>query len=304
MDRQRLADAWLDAQLAAALEHTTLEWLRERLELASATDAARGLPLSLGWVPRRLPDRPLAATPTLVEAAATVCPGWRPIHWSVRDAARVRLAMRFATTLGPDAFGHWLADYLNTADLAETIALCRGLPLYPPSDALLDVAAESLRSNVPSRFEAIAHHSPFAFRHFDEARWNQMILKALFVGSPLEPIHGLDLRANIELADMLCDYARERTSAGRAVPPVLWRLVGPFARGRRLVMLIEAAESGARDEHLAAVRALLNGPDTTIRSHAARWPETLAAIEREYAPAAAPGPQVGVQADKAGRRAA
>lgn len=56
-----------------------------------------------------------------------------------------------------------------------------------------------------------------------------MVLKALFIGSRLAPIKGLDERANPELAQILREYAHERWSAGRPVNPELWRCVGPFA---------------------------------------------------------------------------
>ncbi len=56
-----------------------------------------------------------------------------------------------------------------------------------------------------------------------------MVLKALFVGSALDPIIGLDDRANPELARILIDYARERWAAARPVTPELWRTVTPFA---------------------------------------------------------------------------
>ena len=56
-----------------------------------------------------------------------------------------------------------------------------------------------------------------------------MILKALFVGSTLAPILGLDARANPELARILLDYAAERGAAGREITPELWRPVVPFS---------------------------------------------------------------------------
>ena len=89
------------------------------------------------------------------------------------------------------------------------------------------------------------------------------MLKALFVGSALAPIVGLDRRANENLARMLSDYARERWSAGRSVSPELWRCVGPFASGKLLDDLARTLESGAPPERAASVLALrdANDPD-------------------------------------------
>ena len=55
-----------------------------------------------------------------------------------------------------------------------------------------------------------------------------MVLKALFVGSPLHPIYGLKRRNNQQLSQMLINYARERLAAKRKVNPELWQLIAPF----------------------------------------------------------------------------
>ena len=79
-----------------------------------------------------------------------------------------------------------------------------------------------------SVFNAVAHHNPYPAKYLDELAWNQMILKALFVGSQLKPIYGLKSRNNPQLAQMLIDYACERLAADRAVSNELWELVVPF----------------------------------------------------------------------------
>ena len=78
-------------------------------------------------------------------------------------------------------------------------------------------------------FNAVALRNPYPAEQFDNLAWNQMVLKALFVGSPLHLIQGLDVRANRELSRMLIDYAHERYSANRLVSPEIWRLVEKFA---------------------------------------------------------------------------
>jgi hypothetical protein len=112
------------------------------------------------------------------------------------------------------------------------------------------------RTNMKAVFNAVAHHNPYPAENFDEAAWNQMVLKALFIGTPLWPIQRLDERANPALARMLCDYAHERWAAGRAVSPELWRCVGRHADERALSDLERGIETGEPMERQAAALAL------------------------------------------------
>jgi hypothetical protein len=104
-----------------------------------------------------------------------------------------------------------------------------------------------------------------------------MVLKALFVGSQLWPIVGLDRRANPELARMLSDYAHERWSAGRPVSPELWRCVGPHASGALLKDLERVLQQGTEPERKAAALALRASPDPAAAGLLQREPVLAAA---------------------------
>ena len=121
-------------------------------------------------------------------------------------------------------------------------------------------------------FEAVAHRNPYPRKMFDQDAWNQMVLKALFIGSRLDPIQGLDERANPGLASMLVDYAHERWAAGRPVSPELWRCVGPFADRRGLDALARILEVGEPRERLAAALALRACADPRARGILAQHP--------------------------------
>lgn len=211
----------------AAVPPDGAEWFTAARAAIRAGDDQR-LGAALGLAPRRLGKVDLVLAPADLAAIETLRPGFDPHGLSSDQAARIALLL--ATHHGDDwAFAEQLDHLCRTAEINELIALYRGLPLYPGAALLVDRAREGVRSGMRPVFEAVAQRSPFPREMFDEDGWNQMVMKALFVGSELAPIQGLDARANPDLADRLVDYAHERWAAGRSVSPELWRCVAPFA---------------------------------------------------------------------------
>ena len=136
-----------------------------------------------------------------------------------------------------DKYLQTLDQVFAAADVRELVALYQALPLLPYPEKLGDRAAEGIRSNMSAVFNAVALNNPYPAEYLDNLAWNQMVLKALFIGSPLYLVQGLDERANPELARMLVDYAHERWAAERDVSPELWRCVGKFANNEMLADL-------------------------------------------------------------------
>ncbi len=217
-------------------------WLGDTLANLGDGAPEKALHVVLGLAPRRLGKADLALSPADLRAADAARPGWDPSDWSLDGAARVLALLVFR---GARPFAETFKDLRRTSDAAEMIALYRGLPLYPEPEALDFEVGEGLRSNLRPVFEAIAHRNPWPRDHFDEHRWNHMILKALFVGARLAPIVGLEERANPELARILCDYAEERWAAGRPVTPELWIPVRPFAGDPKIDAALARAEENA-----------------------------------------------------------
>ncbi len=122
----------------------------------------------------------------------------------------------------------WMNDLFETAEVNEAIALIQFLSLSSIPEDLLSRAKDAVRSNVGSIFDAIAFFNPYPFHYFEEAAWNQLILKCIFNDKPIHLIIGLNERRNQALADTLSDFAHERWAAGRRVPSQVWRLVSPF----------------------------------------------------------------------------
>jgi hypothetical protein len=271
---RELLHRWLDRQLP----DPDSAWLREQLGKLNSEVRDRDLYLALGLAPRRLGKVDLDLSDADLEAAERARPGWDPRGWSVDQAARI-LILLHAGGAGAQ-FATRFAQLCRTADVAEGIAFYRGLPLYPDPPMLEAQAAEGTRTNMRAVFEAVAHRNPYPKEQFAENRWNHMVLKALFVGSTLHPIHGLDERANPTLARMLCDYAHERWAAGRPVSPELWRCVGPHADAEALADLQRVLASGSAAEREAAALALGACPDPRASELLAAAPDLAAAIER------------------------
>ncbi|MGB3292785.1 MAG: EboA domain-containing protein [Phormidesmis sp.] len=168
-------------------------------------------------------------------------------HWSTDQAARTLLLLTFPS--GEAArYQQVVQRLLDNADVSEQVALYQSLPFLPYPESYCAQAVEGVRSAMTAVFEAIALRNPYPATYFDEPAWNQMVLKALFEGSELSAIEGLDQRANPQLAQMLCDYAHERWAANRPVNPQLWRPVAPFAQGEMLADLQRGAQHTATEK--------------------------------------------------------
>jgi len=255
MSPEAVLRRWLDKRL----EPEAAGWLGEQASRVPA-GGDRELFLATGLVTRKLGKAPLALTADELAAAGSCRPGWNPVCWSVDEAARVYLLLA-AGTADAERFAQRLDRLCSAGEIGELVAFYQGLPLYPDPPRYVLRAAEGVRSNIRAVFEAVAHRNPYPAEQFPEQAWNQMVLKALFVGTSLAPIVGLERRANPALAGMLRDYAHERWAARRPVSPELWRCVGPFASGEMLADFQRLLTKGTELEQQAAALALSAATD-------------------------------------------
>lgn len=154
--------------------------------------------------------------------------GCDPSRWGLLETLRIALLLAWPDPDSEDFHTAYEHCFLY-ADLGESCALYRALPLLPHGERFVWRAGEGCRSNVRVLFEAVACDSPYPACHFDDTAWHQLVIKAVFVDAPLWRVHGLDARLSPELARMALDLADERRSAGRSVPPQLWCCLGPYA---------------------------------------------------------------------------
>lgn len=264
---------WLQKRLDA----TTINWLQDKRKLIASGAPEQALFTAFSSVPRYLGKADLALTPDELMAASAQCQGWNPGTWTVDQAGRtvLLLAMPSADAV---AYQRSLEKLFQAADVRELITLYQALPLLAHPEIHCHRATEGVRSHITSVFQAIALYNPYPAHYFDENAWNQLVLKSLFMDSPLYPMVGFDRRANPTLARMLIDYAHERWAAGRTFNPELWRAVGPFAAGAMVEDLARAMEDADPRQQQAAALAAAQSADPQIQALLSRLPDVQTRI--------------------------
>jgi hypothetical protein len=245
--------------LGKQIPESAASWLDDTLHKLSEKPSETFLFTQFSATHRWVGKADLKVNPENLEIAHALRTGWKLEHWSIDQATRIVLLLSFPAD-HENRYVQAIERLFAAADVSELVALCQALPLYPYPERFVDRAINGLRTSIDSVFNAIALNNPFPADYFDEAAWNQMVLKALFVDSRLSEIQGLDRRANPKLARMLSDYAHERWAAGRSVNPQLWRSLGPFAEGELVADLERVLQSHDPSERQAGALACASAP--------------------------------------------
>jgi hypothetical protein len=248
------------------------EWLDQKLGLISAENAERQFYLAFGTAPRFVGKEKLQLTAGDIQKANQLRNGWNPAHWTTDQATRILLLLSLPHQ-DSQKFVHILNQLFSTGDVGEQTALYLSLPLLPHPELYCHQTTEGIRTNMTDVFNAIALDNPYPSEYLDEPAWNQLVLKTIFVGSPLHRIHGLDNRANATLARMLSDFAHERWAAGRPVPAELWRPVGPFVNEQILPDIQRLFNSGDSLQQATAALACYYSKLPQAKKLLSQYPE-------------------------------
>lgn len=152
---------------------------------------------------------------------------------SADDAARAALVQAFIAAVDDDAAAEGLTELYRFGDDAERRGVLCGLNALcasnaervlaaPIAAAGRELVADALRTNDPRLVAAAL--GAFAATHLDQHGWRHGVLKALFMGIPLEAVAGIDERGDDELARMAAALITERRAAGRDISADMTRL--------------------------------------------------------------------------------
>jgi hypothetical protein len=204
LDARGLVDerAWLSAAIAQST--------------ADAGDLQR-LRVAIAQAPRKLGRGPLSLD-SIERQRAGLLAQLESHGWSLVDLGRVGLLLGTLERVAAERHVALVDQLLRTGELGEQASLLRGFALLPSPGQFVELAVDACRTNAADVFTAIALHNPYPAAEFLPLNFNQMVLKALFMGCPVDQITGLERRASVELRRMVLAFASERRAAGRAVP--------------------------------------------------------------------------------------
>ena len=272
-----LLSNWLERQV----EPDGFHWLQQQQQKLASSSYKRVFFTSFSAVPRYTGKQKLQLSEADIQEAQAKCPGWLPQFWRVHQAGRSLLVLTlFQELAAKDGEARQtLEQVFVAADVEELVALYQMLPLLSNPEQYRLRAAEGVRSNITDVFEAVALRNPYPKQYFDQLAWNQMVLKALFVNSPLYLIQGLDERTNPTLSKMLVDYARERWAANRSVSPELWRAMGAYADETIISDWERVLAEGKPAERNAIAIVCAKCSHPQARKLLARYPELQESID-------------------------
>ncbi len=168
-------------------------------------------------LPRFVGKQPVNVPSDMKFALERVRPGFTITDWTFDRLARVWWLLQLPAD-DETMYVKTISQLFKAGEINELVALYSALPVLAHPEAWKFQATEGIRNNIADVQSAIMLHNPYPADYFDEAAWNQMILKAFFTDKDITQIIGLDERKNARLAQTLADYTAERRAAGRTLP--------------------------------------------------------------------------------------
>ena len=168
-------------------------------------------------LPRFVGKQPVTVPDDMAFALERIRPGFTVTGWTMDRLARVWWLLQLPAD-DETNYVQTITELFRAGEINELVALYSALPVLSYPATWQFQATEGIRSNIGDVQSAIMLHNPYPSDAFDEAAWNQLVLKAFFTDKDVTQITGLTERKNARLAQTLADYVAERRAAGRSLP--------------------------------------------------------------------------------------
>lgn len=203
----------LTSALSKQLDSLDADWLNTALvKIAASDDLQTASELQLRYSAMARRKLGSAAISGLSEE----------LHWHADQLGRILLISELLKLAKPVQVKDLINQVYKLADEYEKIAIIKGIDLLVESDLLVELALHTGRTNSISLFSAIALDNPYPALHYDDRAFNQLVLKALFMGLDIVDMIGLKSRSNLKLSELCADLVKERLLAGRQPPTSIW----------------------------------------------------------------------------------
>ncbi|MGR8932413.1 MAG: EboA domain-containing protein, partial [Gammaproteobacteria bacterium] len=199
-------------------------------------------------------------------------------HWTAADLGRALLILQ-AITSAPELERLIVLTYFEQGDESEVASVVRVVNLLNGAERFKFQVREVGRTNSKPLYAALAQYNPYPARFYDVHEFNQLVLKALFMGIGIDSVIGLDKRANSALSKMCEDYIDERLAAGRSLPFDIWLAVEPFASEKGLDLIRQYSRHETPEHRYFAVKALQQ--QNPLNAERTQWLKELLEIEND-----------------------
>lgn len=271
------AYARIQSELESLLNDKRRQWLLSSLHRIKASQDVVNDLLTLSAAARRTLGQERLNPET--EAITIDSETRLPInHWHIFDAGRALLIMQ-AVLAVPEKHESIVRSYFEQGDESEISALVRMAVLLDDAEKYKFYMREVGRTNSKSLYAALAQYNPYPARFYDDHEFNQLVLKALFIGIGIAPIVGLRKRANPELSKMCEDYIDERIAAGRTIPPDIWLALEPYASENGVNLIRKHLRSETPEHRYFSVKALQQ--QNPLSPERKQWLKELFDYERD-----------------------
>ncbi len=245
----------IKSALTPSLNPSQLQWLESALvKVAGSQDLINDLLSYSASARRTIGEKPFTDVNTSLQLENDVS---LPLHhWNRTDASRALMILQAALS-NPAQTPDIIRNYFQQGDESEIATLIRILILFDDAESYKFFTREVSRTNSKPLFASLAQYNPYPAVYFTEHEFNQLVLKALFMGVAIAPVVGLQQRANPELSQMCKDYIDERVAADRHIPADIWLAYEPFAGPQGEDLILDHLTDESTEQRYYAAKALL-----------------------------------------------